>query len=95
MLDGAWHRIAITGDGKTTRVYVDGFEGTGAYTSIRPGFDPATVYIGGGLRGEIDEVKIYNYPRTIAEIGNDALTFCRAPWVRRACSVAVAAWLAR
>ncbi len=80
VLDGAWHRIAITGDGKTTHVYVDGFlEGSGAYTSIRPGFDPATVYIGKGLRGEIDEVKIYNYPRTVAEIGDDALTFCRAP----------------
>lgn len=80
VLDGAWHRIAIVGDGKLTRVYVDGFlEGSGAYTSTRPGFDPATVYIGKGLRGEIDDVKIYNYPRTIAEIGNDALTFCRAP----------------
>ena len=80
VLDGAWHRIAIVGDGRFTRVYVDGFlEGSGAYTSLRPGFAPATVYIGKGLRGEIDDVKIYNYARTIAEIGNDGLTFCRAP----------------
>lgn len=80
VLDGAWHQIAITGDGRTTRIYVDGFlDGTGAYTSTRPGFDPATVYMGTNLRGEIDEVKIYNYARTAAEITSDALTFCRAP----------------
>ncbi|MFO0580012.1 MAG: LamG-like jellyroll fold domain-containing protein [Polyangia bacterium] len=80
VLDGAWHRIAVTGDGTTTRIYVDGFlDGVGAYTSTRPGFDPATVYMGTNLQGEIDEVKIYNYARTAAEIGSDALTFCRAP----------------
>lgn len=80
MLDGAWHQVAITGDGRTTRIYVDGFlDGTGAYTSTRPGFDPAAVYMGTNLRGEIDEVKIYNYARTATEITSDALTFCCAP----------------
>jgi hypothetical protein len=78
--DGRWHLIALTGDGTTTRIYVDGFlDGVGAYTSTRPGFDPATVYMGTNLLGEVDEVKIYNCARTAAEIGDDALTFCRAP----------------
>ena len=80
VLDGAWHHLAITGDGKSTRIYVDGFlEGAGGYTLTYPGFDPATVSLGSQLRGEIDEVKIYNYARTITEIESDSLTFCRAP----------------
>ena len=80
VLDGAWHHLAITGDGVSTRIYVDGFlEGAGGYSLTRPGFDPATVSLGAQLRGEIDEVKIYNYARTITEIESDSLTFCRAP----------------
>lgn len=73
--DGSWHHIAITHDGTTTKVYVDGvLDVSQAITYNTTGTNFA---IGGTpvnhlhYDGDIDEVRVWNYARTVTEISNN------------------------
>jgi hypothetical protein len=77
--DGAWHHIAVTRNGSSLSVYVDGtlrwantaFTGTMTATTFRvgaPALSGATI-AGVSWDGLIDEVRVWNTVRTAAEIG--------------------------
>ena len=72
--DGSWHHLAVTHDGTTTKVYVDGIQrGSKTTTYNTTGTD---FHIGTYLRttyqffynGTIDEVRVWNVARTQSEI---------------------------
>jgi len=75
--DGEWHFLAGTWDGATIRLYIDGdadaslnCEGT-----LTPNDAPLFIGARGGtvrfVTGELDEIKIYNYALSEAEIQAD------------------------
>lgn len=76
--DNTWHHIAVTHDGATTTVYVDGIiRGTKSTTYNTTGTD---FQIGASFRGgvwkfhyngNIDEVRVWNVARTQTEIQNN------------------------
>lgn len=83
VLDDQWHHAAITwnrGNGGEQEVYVDGIREQ-FFAWGDPNFNPlwfggelsfAYRYPGTNFVGNIDEIKIYNYVRTEAEIRQDA-----------------------
>ncbi len=77
--DGKWHHLSFVFDGSnsTAELYVDGvqFGSSQSYSSKNIGGNIAlgTYHSGGSstYKGQIDEVKIYDYARTPAEIHED------------------------
>jgi len=81
--DGQWHHVVGTRDASGLHVYVDGFE-DGSAVSLSSSYDlsgtsQANAYIGAGwnfetsvvqkfLTGMIDEVRVYNYALSSAEV---------------------------
>lgn len=81
---GGWHYIAITLNGDTGRMYVDGvLRATNTDMTINPiNLGAALNYIGKSqfaadpeFDGLIDELKIYNYALSTVEIGREYLTY--------------------
>ncbi|MDP5170047.1 MAG: LamG domain-containing protein [Bacteroidia bacterium] len=79
IIPGQWTHVAFVLNSGTGFFYVNGVQvGTGSLTSVNTPGGNATLRIGqrvsGGsipFEGEIDEVRIWNYARTAAEIMND------------------------
>ena len=76
---GEWYHLAATYDGSAFRVYVDGeLAGESAQgLELTPGLNTICVgsYRSGyayGLDGIVDDLKLYNYPRSPAQIVMDA-----------------------
>ncbi|MBN1516497.1 cadherin-like domain-containing protein [Candidatus Sumerlaeota bacterium] len=74
---GIWHHVAVTLDGDTGVLYVDGVPQVTNTVTMNPiDFTPVVNYIGKSqwadpyLSGAIDEVRIYNYALTAAEIAD-------------------------
>jgi hypothetical protein len=75
---GAWHHVAMTYDGATLRLYVDGFEvsSVGAVGTIpeqpgldlRMGIEDISFGTVNFFRGSIDEVRVWSVARTQAEL---------------------------
>ncbi len=79
--DGNWHHIVCMKDGTTARIFIDGKpNGTGNLSTVTGTIDATT----GGTRigalrsgtnqefsGSIDEIKVYNYALTDAEVRTD------------------------
>jgi len=78
ILDDTWHHVAMTWDGSTVRLYVDGqLEGSNSYAEPpNSAGQPLRVgeyrYGGRNFTGNIDEVKLYGYARTATQIQEDA-----------------------
>lgn len=77
-LAGAWHHYAAVHDGSTASIYLDGVlfaygSGTGGLIyqpgSGRIGIPPGAV--GAGAYAEFDELRIWDHPRTAAQINAD------------------------
>ena len=71
--DGKWHHLAVTHDGTTTKIYVDGnlinstaktFNTTG--TNFQMGYN--STYTAWNYNGTLDEMRVWNTARTQAEI---------------------------
>ena len=82
LLDGKWHLVCVTFDGKTIKFYADGQE-IGASTKATGSIDTqgeAPAYIGSDkgtrefFKGGIDDVRIYNRAVSSGEIKTMALT---------------------
>ncbi len=74
--DGKWHFASATSDGTTTNLYVDGVlqvsGAGGGYTSYPSSYWRIGAYsVAGYFTGQIDEVKVYNYVRTQAQVAYD------------------------
>lgn len=75
--DGEWHFLAGTWDGKTIMLYIDGeVEAEMACKGkLEPNNDPLFIGARGGsgrfLTGALDEIKMYNYALTQAELLKD------------------------
>jgi hypothetical protein len=74
---GQWQHVAVSFDGTTATMYIDGEEAVSGPFSFGPGVD-TTVMIGAdnlgganGFNGTIDEVRIYNTALTQDEIQTD------------------------
>ena len=85
-----WHHAALTYDGTALKLYLDGAldnsvaaTGTPDYTSIQPAAIASalnsTAAPAGVFSGIIDEVRIWNYARTQAQIQNAMLTQLTTP----------------
>lgn len=78
ILDNSWHHVAMTWDGTTVRIYVDGqLQGSSAYAeSPNSAGQPLRVgeyrYGNRNFTGKIDEVKLYSYARSAVQIQEDA-----------------------
>lgn len=78
LLANTWYHIVVTADGTTLRIYINGIEDKNGAQSITP-FNSSTDLTIGGLTGsavnsfdgQIDEVKIYNYGLTAAQVKLD------------------------
>ncbi len=74
--DGLWHHAAVTFDGTTTTLFVDGVA-IGSTTSLTPNLVEGNVNIGAGqggalpFQGEIFDVRAYDVARTAGEIRAD------------------------
>lgn len=75
--DGNWHHVAVSHDGTNTRIYVDGnLINTTAKTYNTNGYDfqIGTSFRNGSylfdLSGSLDEIRIWNYARTLTEIND-------------------------
>ena len=77
ILDGEWHFLAGTWDGKIIKLYIDGelsseLECAG---TLVPNNDPLYIGARGGtqrfLKGAMDEIKMYNYALTEGELRDD------------------------
>ncbi len=72
--DSNWHHIVATKNGSTTNIYVDGVAIAGTVTDQAITATTNTLYIGGDgnssnvFAGQIDDVHIYNYPLTLAQV---------------------------
>jgi hypothetical protein len=70
--DGRWHHLVYTHDGTLGRLYVDGRLESSSPVVRTPGESPA--YLGYDatlrtyLRGSVDEVALYRYPLTAAQV---------------------------
>ncbi|MFK7921544.1 MAG: LamG-like jellyroll fold domain-containing protein [Bacteroidia bacterium] len=85
---GQWTHVAFVLNNGTGFLYVNGTQmGTGSLTTVNTPSGNATLRLGqrvsGGsipFRGAIDEVKVWNYARTAAEIQNDMnAEYCTVP----------------
>ncbi|MDB5230104.1 MAG: hypothetical protein JWN76_909, partial [Chitinophagaceae bacterium] len=73
--DNAWHHLAVTHDGTTTKVYVDGSQIASVArnyntngTGFQIGFSDRTTSKGFYYTGNMDEVRVWSVARTQAEI---------------------------
>jgi hypothetical protein len=73
--DGVWHYLVGTYDNSDLKIYIDGVLGDSQNIgAVTINYDTHDVYIGGDdvstnyIDGQIDEVKIYDYARTPAQI---------------------------
>lgn len=73
-----WHHLGYTWDGTTHKLYIDG-DFKASSTNAGNSSTPSNFYIGGmdpistdeNFDGPIDDVKLYNYPRTAQQILED------------------------
>lgn len=71
-LSSGWHHLAAAGLGGNTIFYVDGrYVGTANYESTSDIRSVGNFFGGGQQFGTIDQVRIYNYARTPAQIAYD------------------------
>lgn len=87
--DGNWHHVAVTYDDNATnkfRMYIDGQLEIAQNTSVAVNTVSAGLFIGqrndgvNNFLGDIDEVRIWNYARTQAEIDADKnFEYCSLP----------------
>jgi hypothetical protein len=84
-----WYHVVVTLDGNTGRLYVNGeLKATNTAMTINPiDFKPTLNYIGKSqfavdpyFNGRIDDLKIYNYARTVEEVAQDYLAV-RGEWI--------------
>ncbi len=79
--DTNWHHVAVVGDGKTVRFYVDGMPdgAPGNVTTLATGTGTLDTFIGGipttgavslPLNGSLDEVNIFTVPLTQQQVQN-------------------------
>jgi prepilin-type N-terminal cleavage/methylation domain-containing protein len=72
--DGKWHFIAVTGDSKTIRAYIDGSAKVEATIDSLPGVTTGKLHIahcslgGYNFKGLLDEVRVYQQSLTATEI---------------------------
>jgi hypothetical protein len=76
--DGNWHHVAMTQDGTTLKIYLDGsFDGSASSTSLNgnyAGVHAGDIFVGGSgtgsgrFQGTVDEVRIYNRALSAADI---------------------------
>jgi hypothetical protein len=75
-----WTHLALTYDGATMRMFVNGVEVSSATASSTMAVTSGTLRIGGNsvwgeyYRGLIDEVRVYNRPLSAGEIQIDMAT---------------------
>ena len=75
MTAGAWHQLAVSWDGTTQRVYVDGACACSTQPTLQPLDNPQEVTIGcypnngETLTGAIDELRVYDRALGDAEVG--------------------------
>ena len=76
---GEWYHLAGTYDGSVFRVYVDGVLAAQSEANLGLTRGDATLDVGAyghgyayGLNGVVDDLRLYNYPRSPAEIIRDA-----------------------
>ena len=67
----AWHHLALTYDRSNVRLYIDGIEEDSYATTAAISTNSDNLKIGESLPGKIDDVRIYNYSRTIEKIRTD------------------------
>lgn len=72
---GVWYHVAATYDGSAYRVYLDGLEVAASESGLTMTPGRPVTYIGSysggyayGLDGVVDDVRIYDYPRTPRQI---------------------------
>ena len=72
---GVWYHVAATYDGSAYRVYLDGLEVAANESGLTMTPGRPVIYIGSysggyayGLDGVVDDVRIYDYPRTPRQI---------------------------
>ena len=69
-----WYHVAAVRNGSSIRIYINGIDSTtSAGNHINPVLSTAAAHISGGqsFNGKMDEVKIYPYARTAAQIKQD------------------------
>ena len=74
IIPNMWHYIAMVWNGTQLIGYVDGAQTTSATQNLNVTNDTSALTIGMGsnsLNGNIDDVKIYNYARTQAQVAYD------------------------
>lgn len=84
--DTAWHHIAVTRSGSTVTFYIDGILDSTGTMSGSFNNNPDPVWIGSDgfddFDGKMDDVKIYNYARTVAQIAYDYNRGAPVAWWR-------------
>ena len=71
VVDEKWHHVALTYDKKALKLYVNGKEeGAGDFTK-NPETNDATLRIGNGIDGFIDELQILSVALSVDDIKND------------------------
>jgi len=78
--DGVWHMLGMTYDGSTQKLYMDGqLKNSVAVSTVDASSNVAPVLLGNWnlgsesmeFEGNIDDVKVYSYARTITEIAEE------------------------
>ncbi len=77
--DGAWHHIAVTRDGTVVKFYADGVLVATQSTPMADSSTGATISLGrdptfpsNAFRGDVHNVRVWNVPRTDAQILSDS-----------------------
>jgi concanavalin A-like lectin/glucanase superfamily protein/uncharacterized protein DUF2341 len=71
LTDNNWYHLAGVYDGSTIKIYVNGQYKNSTNRSGTMDSSSGTILFGNGLDGSIDDVRIYNYARTQAQIIED------------------------
>ena len=77
--DGKWHHVAVTRDATMITLYIDGNKDASKTGPTGSADNGSGLYLGkygtgpgAWFKGMLDEVKIYNYARTAAQVASDA-----------------------